>query len=110
MANSSLKERMTNLNRFSAFEKVGKSVETPVDFDVVIGSSPDRSKASLEEAQRNLNLPIDQLKWGLFWVASTSPAEEVALRKLKAGEIARGISILVKFFTWSAFLSLAILS
>ncbi len=110
MANSSLKERMTNLNRFSAFEKVGKSVETPVDFDVVIGSSPDRSKASLEEAQRNLNLPIDQLKWGLFWVASTSPAEEVALRNLNAGEISRAISILGKFSTWSAFLSYATLS
>lgn len=105
LANSSLKERMANLNRFSAFQKVGKPIETLYDFDEVIGEKPIRTQEALEEAQRELNLPIDQFKWSLFWLVCTSSAEGIALKNLTAGNLDKAISILEKFATWSAILN-----
>lgn len=110
LANSSLKERMANLNRFSAFQKVGKPIGTLYDFDEVIGEKPVRTQDALDEAQRELNLPIDQFKWSLFWLVSTSSAEDIALKNLNAGNLEKAISILEKFPTWSAVLNCATLS
>lgn len=100
---------MANLNRFSAFQKVGKPIETLYDFDEVIGEKPIRSQEALDEAQRELNLPIDQFKYSLFWLACTSPAEGIALKNLTAGNFDKAISILEKFTTWSTFLNCATL-
>lgn len=101
---------MANLNRFSAFQKVGKPIETLYDFYEVIGEKPVRTQEALDEAQRELNLPIDQFKWSLFWVVSTSSAEDIALKNLNAGNLEKAISILEKFPTWSAVLNCATLS
>lgn len=96
---------MANVNRFKAFEKVGKSVRTDVDFDEVIGVLPNRTSNDIAEASRELNLPIDQLKNALFWFVCTCPAEEIALKNLSAGNIEKSRSIVEKFATWSAFLN-----
>ncbi|MBD5272414.1 MAG: hypothetical protein HDS42_03960 [Bacteroides sp.] len=96
---------MANINRFKAFEKVGKSVCTDVDFDEAIGASPNRTSNGIAEASRELNLPIDQLKNALFWFVCTCPAEEIAMRNLSAGNIDKARSIVEKFASWSAFLN-----
>lgn len=96
---------MANVNRFKAFEKVGKSIRTNVDFDEVIGVSPDRTSNDIADASRELNLPIDQLKNALFWFVCTCPAEEIAMKNLSAGNIEKARSIVEKFETWSAFLN-----
>lgn len=108
--NSSLKERITNLNRFKAFQKVSKSVETSMDFDVIFGSSPLRNKESLDQAQRELDLPVDQLKWSLFWVANSTSAETISLKNLSSGNIEKAISIVSKFSNWSSLLNYSTLS
>lgn len=96
---------MANINRFKAFEKVGKSINADVDFDKAIGVPPDRSSNSITEASRELTLPIDQLKNALFWLVSTCPAEDIAMKNLNAGNIEKALSIVGKFATWSATLN-----
>ena len=103
--NSTLKERLTNVNRFKAFDKVGKSVYTDVDFNEVLTIRPNRTIDNIERALQGLNLPIDQLKHAVFWFASTIPADEIALKNLADGKLEKARSIESKFSVWSSILN-----
>ena len=108
--NSTLKERLTNVNRFKAFDKVGKSVDSDVDFNVILNVRPNRSIKNIESVLRELTLPIDQLKQALFWLASSIPADDIAMKSLSAGMLEKARSIEKKFAVWSSILNYHTLS
>ena len=108
--NSTLKERLTNINRFKAFDKVGKSVDTEIDFNAILKVRPNRSITHIESAVQKLTLPIDQLKQSLFWFASSIPADEIAMKNLRAGDLDKARTIECKFAIWSSLLNFHTLS
>lgn len=108
--NASLKERLANINRFKAFQKVGKLIVSDVDFNDIIGSVPPRSDSDITQAQQALERPIDRVKWSLFWFANNHPADEVAIRNFKAGQPDKALNILDKYKTWSALLNFHVIS
>lgn len=108
--NTPLKERNSNINRFKAFIKVGKSVETNADFSIALGQSPNRTILTIEEANNDLFLPIERLKRAFFWFACTNQAEAIAFRHLSSGDIKKATSIFEKFSNWSSLLNFHTLS
>lgn len=108
--NTPLKERTSNINRFKAFIKVEKPVETDADFSIVLGQSPNRTLLVIEEANNDLNLPIERLKRTFFWFACTNQAEAIAFRHLSSGDINKATSIFEKFSSWSSLLNYHTLS
>lgn len=103
--NTPLKERTSNINRFKAFIRVGKSIESETDFSIVLGQSPIRTIITVDEACNDLNLPIERLKRAFFWFACTNQAEAIAFRHLSSGDINKAISIFEKFSSWSSLLN-----
>lgn len=108
--NTPLKERTSNINRFKAFIRVGKSIESETDFSIVLGQSPIRTIITVDEASNDLNLPIERLKRAFFWFACTNQAEAIAFRHLSSGDINKAISIFEKFSSWSSLLNYHTLS
>ncbi|MCH5217515.1 MAG: hypothetical protein J1F07_03015 [Muribaculaceae bacterium] len=103
--NTPLKERTSNINRFKAFFKIGKSVESEADFSIPLEQSPIRTPLTIDEANNALNLPIERLKNAFFWFACSNPAEAIAFRHLSSGDIQKATSIFEKFSCWSSLLN-----
>lgn len=108
--NSSLKERLSNINKFKAYDKVGKSIDTEVDFSIVLGDNIPRTLEDIENANQELNLAIDQVRHAMFWFSSSTQADVISLKHLEDGNIGKAISIVEKFSSWSSLLNYHTLS
>lgn len=69
--NSSLKTRTAAMARIKAYEKVGKHITTPNDFDSLIGVTVPRGPGAADKAARALELPAERLRNALFWFAES---------------------------------------
>lgn len=83
-ANSPTKERLANSNRIKAFVKVGKAVTFPLDLPQYM-PSVDRTEQTVIEAESELTLPKDQLRYAQFWFFRVTPFDEVAFNHLLDG-------------------------
>ena len=108
LSNSSMKEIVSNSGKIKAFAKTGKAISFDNDFVKLLGSL-NRDSHSISDAYNAISLPKDRLVAGLFWFIQDSPIDEVALNKLRSGEIQGAITLLRKKVTVSACVNLAVI-
>lgn len=65
-SNSPLKERIANQNRLKAYLSVGKLVSFPLDLTAFLPQI-DRTPDAVSQANSQLTLPTDQLRYAQFW-------------------------------------------
>ena len=108
LSNSSMKEIVSNYGKIKAFAKTGKAISFDNDFVKLLGTL-NRDSHSISDAYNAISLPKDRLVAGLFWFIQDSPIDEVALNKLRSGEIQGAITLLRKKVTVSACVNLAVI-
>lgn len=91
-ANSKTKERVANINRIKAFIKVNKNTEFPQDLKTVLPEI-NRSLEDVNNAEANLTLPNDQVKYAQFWFINETSFDEIAFNHLYAGDITKALDI-----------------
>lgn len=107
-ADASKKEITTNVNKFKTFLKVWKSISC--EFDNISGTSKiDRSVDSIILAEKAIELPIDHLRWTLFWFVNETPIDKIALNHIKSGHIDKARTIWSKVETISSLLNIVVL-
>lgn len=94
-SNSPIKERVANHNRLKAFLKVGKQVDFPLDLSQYL-TSIDRTSESVAQAEANLALPNEQLKYAQFWFMKATPLDDIAFNHLFSGNMDEAINIWMK--------------
>lgn len=91
-ANSRKQEILANKGKATAFLKVGKPVEFPIDLNAFLPPKS-RSVAMLDEAEAHLALAKEQLKYAQFWFLKMTPIDDAAFTYLFAGNIDEAITI-----------------
>ena len=91
-SNSPVKERVSNHNRLKAFLKVGKQVEFPLDLKTYLPPI-NRTSETVAQAEANLTLPKEQLRYAQFWFMKVTPLDDIAFKHLLVGNMAEAISI-----------------
>lgn len=105
--NAPKKDIIANVNKYKAFLKVGKTVSG--DFDALSGTDQiDRTIESLAYAEKAIELPIDQLRWTLFWFVNVSPIDRIALNHVQSGNVGKAIEIWSKVETASSLLNIVV--
>ena len=106
-ANTPKKDIIANVNKFKAFLKVGKPISG--GFDGIPGTSHiDRTVESIISADKALELPIDRLKWSLFWFVIDTPIDKIALNHVQSGNIDKAIEIWSKVESISSLINLTV--
>lgn len=90
--NSSIKDRVANSSKLKAFLKVGKSPDFPLDLSRLLPAIS-RTIESVGQAESQLSLPDEQIKFAQFWFVKVTPLDEVAFNHLFAGKIEEAVSI-----------------
>ncbi len=83
-SNSPTKERVANKAKMNAFLKVGKPVSFPLDLLNILPSI-DRSIETVANAESELTLPIDQIKFAQFWWMNITTLDGIAFNHLTNG-------------------------
>lgn len=91
-SNSPTKERVANKAKMKAFLKVGKPVSFPLDLPNILPSI-DRSIETVANAESELTLPTDQIRFAQFWWMNVTPLDSIAFNHLINGntDIAKSI-------------------
>ena len=108
-SNSPVKDRIANANKLKAYQKVGKSVDFPLDLLNLI-PAPVRTAESIEYANGCINLPYDQLKHALFWFIKDSSIDEMALGYLQNGDTEKAKELFEKKETFSSLINWGVLA
>lgn len=96
-ANSRKAEIIANKNKSTAFLKVGRAVEFPLDLkEIGLFSSVNRTVESMNEAEANIAIPKAQIKYAQFWFLKATPLDDVAFNHLIAGDISQAKEIWTK--------------
>ena len=98
-----------NLGKMKAYLNVGKVVDYPSDMKSFL-SMPNRTLQNVQDAQTDINLPKDKIKYGLFWFCNVSPIDESALNNLANGDIEKAKEILSKRESFSSLVNLAVIN
>ena len=85
-SNSPTKERVANKAKMNAFLKVGKPVSFPLDFPNILPSI-DRTVETVSNAESELTLPIDQIRFAQFWWMNVTPRDGMAFNHLANGNM-----------------------
>lgn len=91
-ANSRRQEILANKGKATAFLRVGKPIDYPLDLNGVLPSIS-RSVEMLNEAESHLSIAKEQIKYTQFWFLKVTPLDEAALRYLGIGRIDSAIMI-----------------
>lgn len=86
-ANSPLKERVANVSKAKAFLKVGKEVDSNVDFSHVLPPVK-RTEDEISQAEAAIALEKDQLRYAMFWFVNQSHFDDLAFPRLGNGDFA----------------------
>ncbi len=73
----------SNNSRMKVYAAIGKSVLFPMDLDIVFGAKADRSQSSLLSYMSSLSVPVDRLRYGLFWFMNLTETDAHALAVLR---------------------------
>ena len=91
-ANSRRQEIVANKGKASAFLRVGKPVEFPIDLKGILPPLS-RTLDMMNEAEAHLSIAKEQIKYSQFWFLKAIPLDEVAFNNLIAGNIDTAMSI-----------------
>ena len=86
-ANSRKQEILANKGKATAFLKVNRSVEYPLDLKGVLPSLS-RTLDMMNEAESHLAIAKEQLKYTQFWFLKMTPLDDVAFNHLLSGNMA----------------------
>lgn len=109
-SNSSIRDITANKSKIVAFTKVGKVVEFPIDLSNLLSTTPTRTTESIDDAIAKINLPIDKIKYALFWFVNLSPIDDIALKHIQAGNIEKAFEIFNKKKTFTSLLNKGVCS
>lgn len=108
-SNSPTKERVANKGKMNAFLKVGKAVSFPLDLPNLLPPI-DRTIETVAQAESELTLPIDQIRFAQFWWMNATHIDVIAFNHLISGDIEMAQSIWKKRGTVSSLQNLFVLS
>lgn len=92
-ANSKRQEILANKSKATAFLKVNKSVEYPLDLKGIL-PAPNRTLDLMNEAEAHLAIAKEQIKYAQFWfLQKMTPLDDIAFNHLLAGNIGGAIEI-----------------
>ena len=100
-SNSSKRDIVANKGKLSAFLKVGRIIEFPLDLKAIL-PPVQRSMDLLLQAESSLSLAKDQLRYVLFWFVKQTSIDDIAFNYLKAGDVDTAISIWEKKTSFSS--------
>lgn len=107
--NAPVKERVANNSRLNAYLKIGKSVSFPADLSNLLPILV-RTTDSIEQANAQINLLQNQVRYALFWFINGSPIDGIALSHLQNGNIDKAKELFGKKETFSSLQNRGILS
>ena len=92
-ANATKKDIVANKGKATAFLKVNKAVEYPLDLKGIL-PAPNRTLDLMNEAEAHLAIAKEQVKYAQFWfLQKMSPLDDIAFNHLFAGNMAGAIEI-----------------
>ena len=91
-ANSPQKEIVANQGKATAFLKVNRAVEYPLDLKGLM-PKVNRTVEIFSQANANLTIAKERLKFAQFWFLKSTPLDDVAFNHLYAGNCQQAIEI-----------------
>ena len=92
-ANATKKDIVANKGKATAFLKVNKAVEYPLDLKGIL-PAPNRTLDLMNEAEAQLAIAKEQVKYAQYWfLQKMSPLDDIAFNHLFAGNMAGAIGI-----------------
>ena len=92
-ANSKRQEILSKKGKASAFIRVGKPVEFPLDLKGILPVL-NRTLEMMNEAEAHLSIAKEQIKYAQFWfLQKLTPLDDIAFNHLLAGNVAGAIEI-----------------
>ena len=92
-ANSPKRDIVSNKSRATAFLKVNRLVEFPLDLRGIL-TAPNRTLDLMNEAEAHLAIAKEQIKYAQFWfLQKLSLLDDIAFNHLLAGDLAEAIKI-----------------
>ena len=91
-ANSPKRDIVANKGKATAFLKVNRSVEYPLDLKEILPPI-NRTIEQFNEAESHLTIPKEQIQYAQFWFLKMNQLDEIAFNHLFAGNIDQAISI-----------------
>ncbi len=91
-ANSRRADIVANKGRATAFLRVNRPVEFPLDLRGFL-SAPNRTLDLMNEAESHLAIAKEQIKYAQFWFLKMTPIDDVAFNHLLAGNMSGAIEI-----------------
>lgn len=91
-ANSRKQEIIANKRKATAFLKIGRNVDFPLDLNGLLAPLS-RTVELLDEAEARLAIVKEQIKYAQFWFLKLSPQDEVAFNHLIAGNVSKAKEI-----------------
>ena len=117
--NAKLSDINNNLNKISAYSKVGKVFNTDFDIDTLSFKNVLLDQESIAELNRRLDLDIDKIKSGIYWFIDINKFDSIGLSHIKKNNIPKALEIWKKivskqiskdnFSTYNNFASLLLL-
>lgn len=87
-ANSPKKDVVSNKAKATAFLKVNKAVEYPLDLKGLM-PVPNRTLDIMNEAEAHLAIAKEQIKYVQYWFLKITPIDDIAFNHLVAGNISQ---------------------
>lgn len=91
-ANASQRDIVANKSKATAFLKVNRAVEYPLDLKGILPPLS-RSVEMMNEADARLTIVKDKIKYTQFWFLKQTPLDDIAFNHLIAGNMDEAISI-----------------
>ncbi len=85
-ANSPKKDIVANKGKATAFLKVNRPVEYPLDLKGILPQLT-RTLDSMNEAEAHLAIAKEQIKYAQFWFVKITPIDDIAFNHLLAGNM-----------------------
>lgn len=85
-SNSPKKDVVANKGKMTAFLKVRRPFSFPLDLEGIL-SPVSRDTDIVAQADANLTLPAEQIKYGQFWFIKATPIDDIAFNHLLAGNM-----------------------
>ena len=100
-ANAAKKDIVANKGKATAFVRVGRPVEFPLDLKGILPAL-NRTLDLMNEAEAHLAIAKEQIKYAQFWFLKMTPIDDIAFNHLVAGKMSQAKEIWSKQESFSS--------